>query len=103
MATSFPPISTDRKIADDDLATLTPGVDYTGRLEIMDSTGDTKHIWNRNNTEEVSVMRDLFNTLKRRGYAIFKVEGKEGERGEVMHEFDPRAERMIASPAPVGG
>lgn len=72
-------------------------------LAIMDHTGDTKIIWDKNQPDEVDNARETFNRLKKKGYLAFKVEGKDGTKGEVVREFDPNAERMILSPPVVGG
>ncbi len=75
----------------------------TLELVVLDQTGDTKTVWDADNEEEVSVARTMFNDLKKKGFAIFRAEGKKGEKGEAMHKFDPDAGKMIAVPAVVGG
>lgn len=74
-----------------------------GELAVLDGTGDTKHIWDADKDDEVDAMRTLFDTLKKKGYAIFRVEGKNGEKGEKMKSFDPAAGKMIAVPPIAGG
>lgn len=75
-----------------------------GRFEILDSkAGDVKIMWNRTNTEEVEAARETFNRLKKKGYVWYKAEGKDGTKGEVVKEFDPNVERMIAVPVVTGG
>jgi monomeric isocitrate dehydrogenase len=71
-------------------------------LAVMDRTGDTKTIWNPAVDAEVEVARAAFNTLKKKGYAIYSVD-KDGEKNTVMHTFDPNAAKLIAIPAIVGG
>jgi hypothetical protein len=71
-------------------------------MAVMDETGDTKTLWDPRRPDEVEVARNTFNTLKGKGYMIYKV-GADGEKGSVMHEFDPKAEKLIAVPAVVGG
>lgn len=80
----------------------TYGTDDTGVLVVLDKTGDTKHIWNRNNPEEVAVIRDLFNRMKEKGYQAWSVTRK-GDKDRRITEFDPQAEKIIFSPALVGG
>lgn len=72
-------------------------------LQVMDSTGDTKHIWDADNPEEVGAIKKLFTELKAKGFSFFHVKREGGEKGEAMRDFDPSAERMIAVPRLVGG
>lgn len=71
-------------------------------LSVMDSTGDTKTIWDADNATEVANARRTFDDFKKKGFAIYRVEG-DGDRGEIMHKFDPEAEKMIAVPRMAGG
>lgn len=71
-------------------------------LAAMDTTGDTKTIWDPRNKDEVDAARETFKALKKKGYLIYSV-GKDGEKNKVIHEFDPDLEKMIAVPAVVGG
>lgn len=73
-----------------------------GELAVMDHTGDTKTIWDPRNEAEVDAAEATFNTLKKKGYAIFKVNA-EGEKGTKVNTFDPSAGKMIAVPPVVGG
>jgi hypothetical protein len=74
----------------------------TGELAIMNATGDTKIIWDSENEDEVAVARRTFTELRGKGYAAYAVK-KNGDKGEVIREFDPEAERIILAPAMVGG
>ena len=74
-----------------------------GMMAVMNETGDTKTIWDRTKPDEVEAARGAYNALKRRGYMAYKVEGKDGRKGEVMGEFDPTAERLIMAPPMQGG
>lgn len=65
-------------------------------IAVMDLTGDTKHIWNPNNTAEVEVARETFNKLRKQGYICFSV-GPDGEKREQVNEFDPTVGKMIMS------
>lgn len=71
-------------------------------LRVLDSSGDTKTVWDADNADEVEVARETFKKFKDKGYAIFRV-NKKGEQGELMHKFDAEAEKMIAVPRVVGG
>lgn len=75
----------------------------TGELVTMDGSGDTKVIWSVGNADEEAAARGLFDSLKARGYLAYKVQGKEGERGEVIRSFDKTAGRIIMGPPMQGG
>lgn len=74
----------------------------TIEIAVLDSSGDTKTIWNADDENEVEIARQTFKSLKDRGFAIFRVD-KKGEKGEKMNSFDPSAEKMIAVPRIAGG
>lgn len=73
-----------------------------GELRTLDSTGDTKTIWDPDNEDEVAVARESFNTLMDKGYIAYKVDD-EGGKGDVISSFDPRAGKIIMSPPIQGG
>jgi hypothetical protein len=74
-----------------------------GVMVILDRTGDTKHIWDKNNTIEVEAARQLFNTLvTEKRYQAWSVSRK-GDKDRRITEFDPQAEKIIFAPALVGG
>lgn len=73
-----------------------------GELSILDRTGDTKIIWDSAQEAEVDAARATFDDLKRKGYLAYTV-NKKGDKGEVIKKFDPDAEKIIMSPALVGG
>ena len=52
---------------------------------------------------KVAQARATFDGLRAKGYVAFRVEGKDGAKGSVMHEFDPAAEKMILCPPLQGG
>ena len=72
-------------------------------LLVLDQTGDTKLIWDRNNRDEVDAARELFGKLKKKGHLAYTVRGEKGDKGDVIQEFDPTAERIIMSPRLIGG
>lgn len=74
----------------------------TGTMEIMDRTGDTKVIWDRSNEDEVENARRTFKDLKKKGYIAYAVKA-DGDKGKVVSEFDPEAEKLILTPALRGG
>lgn len=69
----------------------------------LDDTGDTKIVWDREKPTEIAIARAAWDKAKRDGYMAYKVVGKDGAKGEIMHEFDPLAERVILAPALRGG
>ena len=71
--------------------------------EVNWKRGDTRIIWSRDNQDEVVNARRTFDDLVRKGFLAFRVEGKEGMKGEQIKEFDPNAERLILTPALRGG
>jgi len=74
-----------------------------GSLQVMDAAaGDYKVIWDRDDRDLVDEARATFERLKKKGYIAYKVEG-DGSKGEIIHEFDPDAEKLIMSPPLMGG
>lgn len=71
-------------------------------LMIVDQTGDTRLQWNKKNAEEIAAAKLRFDELKTKGYLAYKVD-KSGGQGEVLHEFDANAERIILNPRMIGG
>jgi hypothetical protein len=71
-------------------------------LAVASHEGDTKTIWNPNNTDEVENARRTYNDLRAKGYVAFKVDAK-GEKGEQMTGFDAGAGKIIMVPPFQGG
>jgi hypothetical protein len=74
-----------------------------GELAIMDRTGDTKLMWAVGNQIEMDAAKELFEKLRKQGYMAYKAVGEKGDKGEVLHSFDPEAGRIIMVPALKGG
>ena len=75
-----------------------------GELCVMTpKDGDIKMMWDKTKAEEIVAADDMFNTMKGRGYIAYSVVGKNGEKGEVIKDFDPDAERIIMTPPMQGG
>jgi hypothetical protein len=72
-------------------------------MAITDESGDTKIMWSKDNEDEVENARRTFNDMKKKGYTAFRVEGKKGDTGEQMRDFDPAAERIIFIKQQAGG
>ena len=87
----------------ENLTTAAPTDEPAHEMCIMDRTGDLKVIWDPDKEDEVEAARKQFNDLRKKGYAAYKVEGKKGDKGEVIREFDPDAGRIILAPAMQGG
>lgn len=85
-----------------ELRTDADGTVHGGVLHVMDSTGDTKVMWSQQNPDEVENAKATFDRLKAKGFLAYSV-NEDGSSGEVLHEFDKRAERIILSPPLVGG
>jgi hypothetical protein len=74
------------------------------RFAVLDSSGDTKHIWNPEVPAEVEAARVLFGTLVgAQHYSAFRVTDRKGEKGELVRTFDPSHERLIFTPQMQGG
>lgn len=73
-----------------------------GEMAVMDGSGDTKHMWSRDNADEVENARKTFRNFKEKGFACFKVD-KRGEKSEQVDVFDPNAEKYIFVPPMAGG
>lgn len=71
-------------------------------LCILDRTGDTKIVWDSTKKDEVDNVKEQYDKLKKKGYMAYSVK-KNGEKGELLHEFDPEAEKIILAPRMVGG
>jgi hypothetical protein len=67
-------------------------------LRVMDETGDSRTPWTPEDSAEA---RELFNSLKQRGYLLFEV--PEDGDGRVIRDFDPEAKTVVAVPRIVGG
>lgn len=75
-------------------------------MEIINYTpydGDTKHMWDKNNPDEVEMAKTMFDKFtKEKKYVAFATD-KKGDQGEQMKEFDANAERIIFVPPMRGG
>lgn len=72
-------------------------------LIVLDHTGDTRHMWDPDNADEVRAARSTFDMLKAKGHTAYTVNEDDGEKGRVIREFDPKAGKMIMVPKVVGG
>lgn len=72
-------------------------------MAVMDpQAGDLKVKWDPANADEVAAAKAQFDALRAKGFAAYKL-GRSGKQKDVLHTFDPTAEKMILRPAMVGG
>jgi len=64
--------------------------------------GDYKVTWDRSKPEEVAHVRKTFNEWRANGYMAYKVR-PDGQRAEVIKNFDPDAQCIIFAPPMQGG
>lgn len=69
---------------------------------IMSDEGDTKIIWDKDEEDEVDAARATFDDLKGKGYLAYEVK-RNGRKGDVLHKFNAKAEKIILAPRMVGG
>jgi hypothetical protein len=74
----------------------------TNSLHFLDATGDTRIEWNPSDPDEVAMARKAFKEAKDKKMLVYRV-GAGNQPSELMREFDPRAERIIATRQTVGG
>lgn len=75
---------------------------FDGVLEVLNSTGDMKIMWDRNNPGEVTAAKAAFDQAIAAKSAVFSVKAK-GGKDQKVKEFDPNAERLMVVPQLVGG
>lgn len=73
-----------------------------GQLCILDHTGDTKVIWDRNDADSTAAAKAMFDSLKAKGHVAYSV-GEEGKPASIVKEFDPALEKIIMKPLAKGG
>lgn len=74
----------------------------TSTLHVLDATGDTRIEWDPKSKDEVRIARKAFEEAKSKKMLTYKVRA-DGSAGEQIREFDPNAERIIATRQLVGG
>jgi len=72
-------------------------------MRIMGTPGDTRQTWDPARPDEVAAAKKVYDELKEKRYAAFRVDKESGNRGEQMREFDPNAAMMILVPPMAGG
>lgn len=71
-------------------------------MVVLDETGDTKIVWSEDKQDEVDMAKETFVKMKKKGYVAYSVD-RRGEKGQVLDEFDPSAEKIIMAPQLQGG
>ena len=75
-----------------------------GQISVLGKEGDTRLIWDKTKPAEVQAAREMFDSLKAKGYLAFSVVEKAvGDKGEQLTKFDPNAEKIIMAAAMQGG
>lgn len=86
------------------IADTTVTKDYTiGLLAMPNLKGDLRMMWDSRNEEEVASARKQFDDMVSKGYRGYAAEGKDGHRGKIIKEFDPKVERILMIKAVAGG
>ena len=70
-------------------------------LIILNSNGDDRTVWSKDDAEAYREAKEQFDKLKAKGWFAYKVTGKWGK--EEIKEFDPNADKIVMSPPVVGG
>lgn len=73
-----------------------------GEMKWLSAKGDTKLIWDSDNTDEVKNARQTFKDLLKKGFLAFRTL-KDGSKGKELKEFDEFAEHIILVPKIAGG
>ena len=73
-----------------------------GELRELGPQGDTKIIWDVENLPEVEAAEAVFDQLKEKGYYAYSVK-KDGDKGIIIREFNPDAEKIIMALPMRGG
>ena len=74
-----------------------------GEMSILNSSGDSKVIWDPSNDDECEAAKCQFDILLGKNFSIFKV-GKDHEKsGGALKKFPKRAGKLIAIPRIAGG
>jgi hypothetical protein len=72
-------------------------------MHTLDKSGDLKVMWDKDNEDEIAAAQDVFDDLRGKGYLAYKAQGRKGEKGEQIREFDPDAERIVLVKPHAGG
>jgi len=73
----------------------------TGTMRAINSTGDSKIEWDKNNPLEVAEARNSFHNYLDKGFTAYK--GKAIGKGAKLTVFDSDLEMIVLVPPAVGG
>jgi hypothetical protein len=74
-----------------------------GQLVILSGSGDDKLIWDPKDGRQTAIAERRFRELRQAGHLAYKVDKRDGSRGEQLLDFDPNEEEIILSPPMAGG
>lgn len=74
----------------------------SGTMHVMGQSGDTKVVWDADHPDEVNQARRTFEELRAKGFNAYEVTRK-GEKGNMVTNFNPDAEKIILAPPMQGG
>ena len=87
-----------------DTAVAESVTDHAGVFIIPDpNLGHAEVHWKKSDKKDTDIARETFIKYKAQGYAIYRVDPKTGDKGELLKEFDPNAEKLIAVAPMAGG
>jgi hypothetical protein len=66
----------------------------TGSISQLNHEGDTKYTWNRKNELEVQAAKEHFDSLRAKGFLVFKVKFL-GLKKEAVETFDGNDEKYL--------
>lgn len=71
-------------------------------LSIANGEGDNRIMWDPRDRDEVKVAKEAFQKAKAKGMLAYSVTD-DGEKGEVIREFDPSLSKIIMTKQLQGG
>lgn len=71
-------------------------------LEVQDSSGDTKIMWDPEVEDEVEAAKETFHKMLGKGYQAYSVK-RNGQKDKLITEFDRDEAKIIMTPRMVGG
>lgn len=66
-----------------------------GIMKVMSDEGDTRISWNPDVDKEVSIAKDKFDELLKKGFSAFRVDDKGKKAARKVHEFLPFAGTLL--------
>ena len=69
-----------------------------GQISVLGKEGDTRLIWDKTKPAEVQAAREMFDSLKAKGYLAFSVVEKAvGDKTRFLHSYTEAQNRAFAS------